>query len=277
EEPLSGVPAGWVSSVHRFNMGSMTRSYLMIRPKSQSPTPLPVVVVLHGRYLTPAGIERLSDMPATTGPAIEVYPAGYGRSWNAGGCCGVAQRAGIDDVAFLDRTVSLVLSSQHDAAANAVYLIGYSNGGRMAYRMACAHPGAWAGVAAVEAVPVDPCDAAVGVPIIVIASSHDPLLTIDTGRPQKVMAGSIEPTVQTTVEDWRHLDGCGPEGAESVVGVATVETWSSCRGAGRVAFALYSGGSHAWPTGVEGRAGTPSAGDLLWGWLHDRSIVTAAA
>ena len=275
--PLTGVPAGWVSSVHRFSIDSMTRSYLLLRPKARSLTPLPVVVVLHGRQLTPAGIERLSQMPSTTGPSIQVYPAGYGRSWDAGGCCGVAHSAHIDDVAFLTATVKQVLASQHDAAANRVYVIGYSNGGRMAYRLACAAPGMWAGVAAVEAVPVDSCATTTAVPIMVVASSHDPLLTIDDGQRRKVMQGYLQPTVETTVDQWRQLDGCAPSGTVSVTGVATVSAWDRCRGAGRVAYALYQGGSHTWPAGREGASGTPSAEDLVWAWLQHSTVITAAA
>lgn len=275
--PLAGVPAGWASSVHRFRVGSMTRSYLMLRPKAASPTPLPVVVVLHGRNLTPASIERLTRMPQTTGAAIEVYPAGYGRSWNAGGCCGVAHQAGVNDVTFLTDVVHQVLSSQHDAAAGRVYLVGYSNGGRMAYRMACAAPGMWAGIAAVEAVPVAECPSVPPVPIIVVASSHDPLLTINDGQPRKAMQGYLQPTVQTTVDQWRHLDGCTPAGGAQVTGTAAVDTWSHCQGAGRVAYALYHGGSHAWPGGTTGAPRTPSAEDLLWSWLQHGTVVTAAA
>ncbi|MGH9093736.1 MAG: hypothetical protein ACRDXE_01105, partial [Acidimicrobiales bacterium] len=88
--PLNGVPAGWSSSVHRFSSNRLARSYLVLRPTAKTPGRLPVVVVLHGRGLTPAGIERMTDLPEVTGPAILVFPAGYGRSWNAGGCCGQA-------------------------------------------------------------------------------------------------------------------------------------------------------------------------------------------
>jgi polyhydroxybutyrate depolymerase len=277
-EPVTGLPAGWVSSVHRLTVAGMIRSYLLVRPPATAGgAKLAVVMVLHGRGLTPAGIERLTHMPAATGPAILVYPAGYGRSWDAGGCCGVAHAAKVDDVTFLTDTIHQVLAGQHDASPSRVYIIGYSNGGRMAYRMACTDPGVFAGIAAVEAVPVAPCAATTAVPTIIVASSHDPLLTIDNGHRLKVMQGYVEPTVQTTVDEWRQLDGCAALGATSVTGVATVDTWGSCRGAGRVAYALYAGGSHAWPAGTEGVSGTPSAEDLVWAWMTRGVVITAAA
>ncbi|MCU4183080.1 hypothetical protein K6U06_01815 [Acidiferrimicrobium sp. IK] len=276
--PLADLPQGWATSVHRFSVGGITRSYLVVRPGATSAAKLPVVVVLHGRNETPAAIEGITRTPQVTGPAILVFPAGYGRSWDAGGCCGVAHRQDINDVAFLTQTIHQVLATQPDAAANRVFMLGFSNGGRMAYRVACQDPGLLAGIAAVEAVPVDHCAATLPLPVMVVASSHDPLLSILASARPKVMQGYVEPSVQATVQQWRHLDGCSTAGSQSVTGVATVDTWSQCRGSGRVAYALYPGGSHSWPQGAtatEVRAGTPSAGELVWAWLQRNVVIVA--
>ncbi len=278
--PLADLPAGWSSSVHRFGVAGITRSYLLVRPGGASLAKLPVVVVLHGRNQTPAIIESITRTPSVTGPAILVFPAGYGRSWDAGGCCGVAYRQGLNDVTFLTQTIHRVLAAQHDAAPNRVYMMGFSNGGRMAYRVACADPGLLAGIAAVEAVPVDHCASITPLPVMVVASSHDPLLSLYSKSRPKVMQGYVEPSVQSTVAQWRQLDGCAPAGAQSLTGVATVDTWSHCSGAGRVAYALYPGGSHSWPQGVAAtsvRGGTPSAGNLIWAWLQRNVVITASA
>lgn len=277
--PLRQLPNGWVTSVHRFGVNGVTRSYLLVRPGATGLAKLPVVVVLHGRNETPAAIESITHTPSVTGPAILVFPAGYGRSWDAGGCCGVAFRNDVNDIAFLTQTIHRVLASQPDAAPGRVYMLGFSNGGRMAYRVACADPGLLAGIAAVEAVPGDHCKATTPLPVMVVASSHDPLLALsNTSRP-KVMQGYVEPSVQTTVAEWRNIDGCSTAGAQSLTGVATVDTWSHCKGAGRVAYVLYPGGGHSWPQGAlttDVRAGTPSAGDVLWAWLQRNVVVTAA-
>jgi polyhydroxybutyrate depolymerase len=275
--PVDGLPPGWVSSVHRFEVDRMTRAYLMVRPDAVTATKLPVVLVLHGRNETPRTIEEISQAPQVTGPAILVFPAGYGRSWDAGGCCGLAHTSHVDDVAFLTDTIHRVIAAEKDAAANRVYLLGFSNGGRMAYRMACADPGLLAGVGAVEAVPVDTCQTVTPLPIMVVAYSNDPLLTIFNGERRKTMQGYLEPTVESTVEAWRNLDGCTTAGDRAVTGSATVDTWTRCVGAGRVAFALYRGGSHRWPQATAATAatpGTPSAGNLIWAWLQRNIVVT---
>jgi len=257
---LTEIPPGWTSSTNNLNVGTMARSYLMIRPPPQSGTSLPVVIILHGRGLYPAIMERLSHLLPVVGRAIAVYPAGWNRSWNAGGCCGMAHRASVDDVGFLSEVVRQVLASQPDASARHVYLVGYSNGGRMAMDLACAKPGMFAGLAAVEAVPVAPCASTRPLPTVLVASSGDPLLSIPTDGARKIMQGYLEPTMGQTVDQWRQLDGCSPAASSRTTGMVVSTVWSYCRAQGRVQYDLYKGGSHRWPTG-DGT--TPSAATLI--------------
>ena len=116
-------------------VGGLERTYVVARPAQALTGVLPVVIVLHGRDMTPAHMERDSVLPPAA-RAIVVYPAGYGRSWNAGACCGPAHADRVDDVAFLAAVVREVLRGEPGASADAVFLLGYSNGGRMALRMA---------------------------------------------------------------------------------------------------------------------------------------------
>jgi polyhydroxybutyrate depolymerase len=221
---------------------------------------MPVLVVLPGRTLTPAAIERITGFLALVGGAVVVYPAGYDQSWNAGYCCGGAHRAGVNDVAFLRSVVRAVVATQPGTSPHDVYLVGYSNGGRMAYRMACADPGAFAGVAAVEAVAVSPCAGREAVPLIEVASTGDPLLAVNADAPPRHIAGHAEETVAALLAHWRRLEGCRGGAAHAVLGAVTTAEWRSCRGGGRIELARYRGGSHAWP---QGSPGTPSAQALI--------------
>lgn len=272
--PLTDVPLGWSVSTHALTADDLARSYMMVRPPAQRRATLPVVILLHGRGLTPTIMERTSHMLPMLGRAIAVFPAGWGRSWNAGGCCGVAHRTGVDDVGFLNDVVHQVLATQPDASSRRVYLVGYSNGGRMAMRMVCEEPGMFAGLAAVEAVPVASCPTIVPLPTMLIDSTGDPLLSIATDGPQKTMQGFLEPTVGATVAQWRALDGCTAIAAGSVSGSATSTTWSTCRGQGRLAYDLYRGGSHHWP---EGSRSNPSAQSLIARFLFDAPPTSARA
>ncbi len=263
-DALGPLPSGWTASEHSLVIGGQDRSYLMVRPAPVAGSSLPVVVLLHGRGMTPEAMERVTHLVDTTGPAILVYPAGYGRSWNAGACCGAAHQAGIDDVAFLAAVVRQVAATQPDAA-HRVYLVGYSNGGRMAYRMACQDPGVFNGVAAVEAVPVAGCARTRPVPIMIVASQDDPLLAINPGDPRKEISGYLEPTVASALRAWRELDGCAASHRTWSQGQVTVSIWNDCQDGAQVALALYQRGSHAWP---ENRPGTPPAQSLVWEFMR---------
>lgn len=99
-----------------------------------------VVIALHGYTSNPDQMrQRLgSDAWADELDATLVYPSGLGPrpSWNAGACCGSAARSSIDDVGYLARQITNLTV----AGASRVVLVGYSNGGMLAYRFACERP-----------------------------------------------------------------------------------------------------------------------------------------
>lgn len=261
------APPGWTITATHLLFGGLDRYYLIARPEAPVPpgTTLPTLVALHGHWMTPATMESMTRFPGLVGKAILVYPAGYYESWNAGYCCGVAARAGINDVGFLEAVIHQVLTTQPGASPRRVYLVGYSNGGRLAYRMACQDPGAFAGVAAVEAVPVYPCASTRPVPLLSIASTNDPLITVfDTFAPKHI-DGHREITVQDGIAKWRQLDGCSATTTVNAQGKFTLTTWDRCSAGGRVQLAVFQGGSHAW---VQGGSGNPSDQQLIWSFFN---------
>jgi polyhydroxybutyrate depolymerase len=255
------APARWAQTTSSMMIGGRQRTYLTVRPATPSRARLPVLVVLHGRTMNPAQTEAMTGFAPVVGPAITVFPAGYRDSWNAGACCGEAHAAGIDDVAFIKGLVHHVLATEPDASASHVYLAGYSNGGRMALRLACAAPDLFAGVAAVEAVSVYSCPHPRPVSLLAVASRDDPLLAVDASRPERVVNGFHEPTVEAMVAGWRQVGACANAASTTVSGTLTERHWSGCRSNTRLAYALYDGGSHAWPSGD---AQTPSAEQVIW-------------
>ena len=120
------------------------RAYVLHVPpalrRDPSRTPgTPVMVVLHGLDSFPAdaaqstGLSRLADRD----DALVAYPEGVRDSFNAGHCCGPAVTHQVDDVAFLTR----VVQDLRRRGAGRVSVVGFSNGGMMAYRLACERPG----------------------------------------------------------------------------------------------------------------------------------------
>jgi poly(3-hydroxybutyrate) depolymerase len=83
---------------------------------------------------------------------------GEQRSWNAGdSCCGFAGSHLAPDVPFVAAIVTDAVRRWPIDAAR-VYLVGYSNGGKLAYSSMCAHPTLFAAVATYGAVPLVPCN-----------------------------------------------------------------------------------------------------------------------
>jgi polyhydroxybutyrate depolymerase len=195
-----------------------------------------------------------------------VLPAGYRRSWNAGGCCAAARAAHVDDVTFLTSVVRQVLAETPDADRRRVFLAGLSNGGRMAYRLACRRPTLFAAVAVVEAVSVDACPAVVApVPLIVVTSTGDPILRQSDSAPRQVTEGVAQPSVDATVAAWRSLDRCGATAPDERAGDLVARRWVACWDGVTVELDRYQGGSHRWP---RGGPLTPSAQERIWSFFR---------
>jgi polyhydroxybutyrate depolymerase len=263
-------PVKWVSTSVSLPEGNLVRRYLLVRPAATSKTPLPVVVLLHGRIVTPEFEEQRTGLPEVTGPAILVYPAGYQNSWNAGACCAGAQEANVDDVGFITDVVHQVLANQPDADHGRVFLIGFSNGGKMAFRLTCAEPNLFDAVAVVAAVPVADCANPPVVPWAQVAVNNDPLLTLSPDQPPKTVNGYVQRSTEDEVGTLLATNGCQGTGQTQAPGTLTMTRWTACSSGDPVELALYEGNVHMWPAGD---AATPPAQKLIWNFF--RSIPEA--
>src|SRR5439155_18884451 len=77
---------------------------------------------------------------------ITVFPNGYSRmpgrvlaTWNAGTCCGAAQKNNVDDVGFI-RAVIARMERQANIDRRRIFATGMSNGAMMSWRLACEAP-----------------------------------------------------------------------------------------------------------------------------------------
>ena len=143
--------------------------------------------------------------------------------------------------------------------ARPVYLVGYSNGGRLAYTVACNDPTLVDGFAIVDAMPLSGCTLSRPITVLQVDGTDDPAVPYQPGDP-----GSESPPATTQVERLRVLDGCPAAPATVSAGSLTVDTWSGCAGGVRLGFATYHGGTHRWPAGD---AATPGAGPVIWEFL----------
>ncbi len=261
EQLQSAVPGALVSA-HTLVSGGLRRGYLVVAPAVRTGA-LPLIVVLHGvnsSATQEVGRDEFAPL-AEHGQAILVYPAGYGESWNVGadGCCGLAGESGVNDVAFVQAVT-------HAAEANwavdpaRVFLVGFSNGGKLAYQVMCSPASRYAAVAIMAAVPLGSCSTARASPIWLGVGAKD------SDLPEQGATEAVTRVFPPVVADWRTRDGCGPALTVDRVGPATVTTWRDCTPGMTVRSVVYADLGHAWPgSATEGVAA--SGATLIWAFF----------
>jgi polyhydroxybutyrate depolymerase len=197
---------------------------LHLPPAYDHKTPLPLVVFLHG-YGTDGGSHennyfRMTPLSDDFG-FLYTYPDGTVqeptglRFWN---CDPPWFKSGVDDSGYLRDLIDLI-NAEFAVDAARVYVIGHSNGGCMAHRMACDHADAVAAVMSlagwlpredqVECVPSAP------IHVLQIHGTNDESITYEMGcvldePPDECSGGAVEIT-----ERWAAFNGCAIEADES--------------------------------------------------------------
>ena len=162
--------------------GLERRFHLHLPPRASTPAPL--VVVLHGggRSADPVAqiraATRFDEKADAEGFAV-VYPEALEGNWNDGrGVTRYRSHAdNVDDVGFIGAVVERAASIARIDRAR-IYVAGASNGGMMAYRLACEDPARYAAVAGVIAnLPSNlRCRPRRSVPLVIINGTDDPLM-----------------------------------------------------------------------------------------------------
>ncbi len=242
------VPTGARAWTRTIVVGGRRRHELVVAPRHDA-VGLPLYIVLHGSDATPAFEERRTGLSylAGEGRAVLVYPAGFAQSWNAGqGCCGGAGATHSDDVAFIEAVVADAVDHL-GVDPRRVFLVGYSNGGKMALRMLSVDPGAFAGVAVYAATPLVPVEHGPPVPVLIAGGTADPR-TPWSGPPQ-VQNGALAPSVVGAADLLRRRDRTGPVATVTTAagGRVRLTTWQGPSRREVVRLVAYRGRGHAWP------------------------------
>lgn len=262
--PVKPQTVTYANTTVNMTYDGAARSYLMVRPTTTFNKRLPVIVMLHGRIVTPAYEAQRTDLTSVVSPSILVYPAGEQGSWNAGNCCGVAEASHADDVGFVRAVIAKVKQTQRDAAQGRVFLAGYSNGGKLALSLACQDPGDFAAVAVYGATAAEACPAPAPVDVLAMAGSADPEVPASAVAPLPEADGFQPPSFLQEIQLYRDADGCSDQAAVTTVGAVTLTSWVGCNGGSRVGEAVFAGQNHDWPVG---NSTTPSAEGVMWAWF----------
>lgn len=265
--------------------GGAERMYRVHVPAKYDPAqPAPLLVAMHGgggNMDLQADDRYYGQITASEREgAIVVFPNGSSRfssgklaTWNAGDCCAGAVRRGEDDVGFI-RAVVADVQSRWNIDKRRVFATGISNGGMMAYRLACEASDVFTAIAPVAGTDnTRECKPSRPVSVLHIHAKDDPRVLFDGGQGQALGAAS-HVSVPATIAKWVEHDRC-PAAAQRVLDKpgAWCELHAPCDGGAQLQLCVTETGGHSWPGGAKPRGGPPpsqaiSANDMMWDFFH---------
>ena len=258
-----------------------SRSYSYFTPRAV-PDNSPLIVLLHPYGSTGTLFSNYVDIPQIGHEkcAIVIAPSGRSLAWNAGN---VNTGSNADDVNFIMAAIADYKSRNlNKVDSDRQYLMGMSNGGSMAYRMACERSASFAGMVIVAgALPRDvegriktepgfdpayACDNAADpskpshpIPLFVIHGKEDACLNFNGGPLAAPNADVLIPSVNKVATEWAGFNGCPV--TEIAAGTLTLTLQTSRPSLGELSCREISGcsngsnvkvcnierGGHRWP------------------------------
>jgi polyhydroxybutyrate depolymerase len=245
-------------------------------PDSYDPArPAPLVVALHGYTSDANELEtylRLTPESDRRG-FVYAYPEGStddrgDRFWAATDACCAFSSPEPDDSRYLSELISTIQGSYRIDRAR-VYLIGHSNGGFMAFRMACDHADQITAIVSLNGASWNDatrCRPSEPVSVLAIHSSTDETVAFGGG----VIGGAAYPSAASTVAQWLGYDRCARAGRDAaaldlVTDLPAAETsvrtyGQGCAGGSTVQAWTINGGTHVPQLGP---AFAPAVTDFL--------------
>lgn len=219
-------------------------------------TAYPVVVLLAGYGVTGAQFDQALAFRAFADAHELVYAAPEGRKdqsgssfWNASdACCDFAQTQ-VDDSGYLADVVSAARDVAHVSVA---YVIGHSNGGFMAQRLACDHADLFDAVVSVSGAMPNDCHPAQPIAVLEAHGTADQTIFYDGGTVDARVPAY--PSAAQTASSWAALNHCAATAVNdpapidldtSIVGPeTTVARYPDCDAGGAVELWTSAGGQH---------------------------------
>lgn len=240
-----------------------SRSYLVQIP-SRRADQYAVVLVFHGGGGNAENAVRMSrfDRAAEEHGFIAVFPDGSGRlqdrflTFNSGNCCGYALEEGVDDVAFT-RALIQDLSGVVSVDYHRLYVTGMSNGGMMAYRLACEAADLFAAAAPVAgANNLSLCRPSRPVAVLAVHGTADRSVKFEGGRTDPAVRldthDRVDRSVAQSIAPFLETAKCQPGATATRIGDAERHVYACASGAVEVLVVV--DGGHAWPGGERGSA-----------------------
>jgi polyhydroxybutyrate depolymerase len=259
--------------------GQKRRYALYIPPGLDTSKPAALVLAFHGggghaEFMADEARYGLIGKAREAGFVV-AFPNGHSRfprgrmaTWNAGGCCGDARDSGSDDVGFT-RAVVADIGRQVAIDRQRIFATGMSNGGMMAYRLACEAADLVRAVAAVAGTEaLAECRPARPVPVLHIHARNDTHVLFDGGAGPDAFRDASKVmdfvSVPETVSRWVGRNACQPRAERTLERPgAWCERYRGCRDGATVQLCVTANGGHSWPGADTVRRGKESASQAL--------------
>ncbi len=181
----------------------------------------PLVILLHGYGSSGAVMERMTDIESSARARRFLYVSPDGtldsrgqRFWNATDSCCDFEHSGIDDVSYLSGIIDdAIHNSQADPKR--ISILGHSNGGFMAYRMACDHSQRIAAIANIAGAmwqDASRCKPDEPVSVLHVHGDQDSVVEYAGGYTLKRQQGALQPGALRSVTAWASFNHCKPTG-----------------------------------------------------------------
>lgn len=258
---------------------------------------MPVIIDLHGTYSTIAEHKTFSDFDdiAEANNIIVVWPQAleftacdndiYSSRWNANFV------ESPNDIGFIDALIDRIIAD-YKVNPKRIYVDGLSNGGFMAYSLACALSGKIAAIASVAGTMTNnlmgTCNPIRTVPVLEIHGTADQICDYDG---YNAGCEGHAASVDDLIAFWRSKNGCNTtydeisyDDLDATDGcTARILTYQGCNNT--VKLVIIDGGGHFWPGSeafADFYAGYSSvlkpwnfdieAGQVIWDFFKEHSL-----
>ena len=238
------------STLHTITIeGMQPRTYFLHVPAAYQPSQsVPLLLAFHGRSTVGKEILRTSQFVAWAAEMNFIVAAVNGAvydgasSWNAGNCCTNATTYEENDVLLASTIIDFVKSNYAVDPAR-LWASGHSNGGMLAYRLACDLSDKITAIAVVTGALMDPtCSPTKPVSIFHIHGNLDPTVPFHGG-------GKFEtPNIYFSVQDMAYRNSCTGDPKETSNTIEERYTWRCTTGV-ETQLVNYQEQSHAWVDG----------------------------
>jgi polyhydroxybutyrate depolymerase len=187
-----------------------------------------------------------------------IMPEAYSGSWNQN----PTALNRINDVGFIDHVVDDAVT-RFNLDPKRIYMAGYSNGGFMAVRYACAHPEKVAAITAIAATirasVATSCNIPTTMPVLMMHGTADEQIPYDGSSTTVTnpLLGNNNLSAPDAAAYWANVNGCTgstvsnlqdkvPDGT-----TISLKHYAPCEAGGAMDFYTVNGGGHNWPGAID--------------------------